>query len=145
MEGPFIQPDWWPKKSITLEGFPIQPLEDQDIRAAFCFAVCQSDKVRRCEDYKRSGHNQRVETFDCPPHHGIQTYVELAKAFASHGRPCEVWAQDLSSAYRQFPVDNPTECYSVLRCPQGPLLLRRRALAFGATSVSGASTEQLTQ
>ena len=134
MEGPFIQPDWWPKKSITVEGFTLQPLEDQDIRAAFCFAVCQSDKVRRCEDYKRSGHNQRVETFDCPPHHGIQTYVELAKAFASHGHPCEACAQDLSSAYRQFPVDNPTECYSVLCCPQGPLLLRHRALAFGATS-----------
>lgn len=109
--------DWWPCASVTVGGMESQALESPDIRCAFCFAVCQSDKVRRCEDYKRSGRNLRVRTFDVPFHHGIQTYVELSKAFHEIGQQSMAWCQDLSAAYRQFAVADPNDCFSVLCCP----------------------------
>ena len=82
----------------------------------------------------RSGHNATVRTFDTPYHHGVQTHVEISKAFYQIGQPCEVWCQDLSAACRQFAVDEPSDCFAILCCPRGPLLLRHRALCFGASS-----------
>ena len=134
MEGPFQAPDWWPRSTIDIEGYETKALEHSDIRCAFSFAVCQADKVRRCEDYRRSGHNSTVCTYDVPFHHGVQTYVEISKAFYELGEDSAVWCQDLSAAYRQFAVEQPSDCYSILCCPQGPLLLRHRALCFGASS-----------
>ena len=134
MEGPFHAPDWWPRSTIDIEGYETKALEHSDIRCAFSFAVCQADKVRRCEDYRRRGHNATVCTYDVPFHHGVQTYVEISKAFYELGEDSAVWCQDLSAAYRQFAVDQPSDCYSILCCPQGPLLLRHRALCFGASS-----------
>ena len=134
MEGPFEAPDWWPRSTIEIEGYETKALEQSDIRCAFSFAVCQADKIRRCEDYRRSGHNATVCTYDVPFHHGAQTYVEIYKSFYELGEDGAVWCQDLSAAYRQFAVDQPSDCYSILCCPQGPLLLRHRALCFGASS-----------
>ena len=134
MEGPFEAPDWWPRSTIEIEGYATKALEHSDIRCAFSFAVCQADKIRRCEDYRRSGHNSTVCTYDVPFHHGVQTYVEIYKAFYELGEDGAVWCQDLSAAYRQFAVEQPSDCYSILCCPQGPLLLRHRALCFGASS-----------
>ena len=134
MEGPFEAPDWWPRSTIEIEGYETKSLEHSDIRCAFSFAVCQADKIRRCEDYRRSGHNATVCTYDVPFHHGVQTYVEIYKAFYELGEDGAVWCQDLSAAYRQFAVEQPSDCYSILCCPQGPLLLRHRALCFGASS-----------
>ena len=134
MEGPFEAPDWWPRSTIEIEGYATKALEHSDIRCAFSFAVCQADKIRRCEDYRRSGHNATVCTYDVPFHHGVQTYVEIYKAFYELGEDGAVWCQDLSAAYRQFAVEQPSDCYSILCCPQGPLLLRHRALCFGASS-----------
>ena len=134
MEGPFEAPDWWPRSTIEIEGHETKALEHSDIRCAFSFAVCQADKIRRCEDYRRSGHNSTVCTYDVPFHHGVQTYVEIYKALYELGEDGAVWCQDLSAAYRQFAVEQPSDCYSILCCPQGPLLLRHRALCFGASS-----------
>ena len=101
---------------------------------AFCFSVKQEDKIRRCEDYRRSFHNSTIEAYDSVPHDDIQKYVELARAYSQQSSLCKFWAQDLASAYRQFPVNCPEDCYTVLNTPSGPLLFRHRALPFGSSA-----------
>lgn len=49
LEGPFQAPTDWPPAGETL-----QPLPDECIYAAMCFSVSQHNKIRRCEDYRRS-------------------------------------------------------------------------------------------
>eukprot|EP00438_Fugacium_kawagutii_P034924 Skav206385 [mRNA] locus=scaffold834:525350:529905:- [translate_table: standard] len=75
LSGPYQQPSWWPVQSITTHGLERLQLDDDDICVAFAFAVEQDDKVRRCEDFRRSGHNSTVETYDSPWHNDISTYV----------------------------------------------------------------------
>ena len=134
LEGPFETPSWWPRSSARLPGIPLVPLTNEDIYVAFCFSVKQEDKIRRCEDYRRSFHNSTIEAYDSVPHDDIQKHVELARAYSQQSSLCKFWAQDLSSAYRQFPVKHPEDCYTVLNTPSGPLLFRHRALPFGSSA-----------
>ena len=134
LEGPFETPSWWPRSSARLHGIPLVPLTNEDIYVAFCFSVKQEDKIRRCEDYRRSFHNSTIEAYDSVPHDDIQKYVELARAYSQQSSLCKFWAQDLASAYRQFPVKHPEDCYTVLNTPSGPLLFRHRALPFGSSA-----------
>eukprot|EP00438_Fugacium_kawagutii_P032160 Skav231578 [mRNA] locus=scaffold481:249616:253132:- [translate_table: standard] len=64
MSGPFQAPPDWPCQAATFDDLPLRPLPDPDFTAAFCFSVTQSDKIRRCEDFRRSFLNQTV----CPRH-----------------------------------------------------------------------------
>ncbi len=64
LDGPFAAPDGWPVPAVGLPDEALQPLPDKEIYAAFCFSVCQSDKVRRCEDDRRSHHNETVQVWD---------------------------------------------------------------------------------
>ena len=134
MEGPFHAPSWWPCRSRDLPGRPCQPLPDDDIAVSFCFSVEQSDKVRRCEDFRRSGHNSTVTAFTTPHHHDVKTFSMLALATDVSAGPPKIWAQDLASAYRQFPVKEPNHCWCALNTPEGTVLVRHRSLMFGASA-----------
>ena len=134
MSGPYRAPDWWPVPTTTIDDMPLRPLPSQEISTSFCFSVVQSDKIRRCEDFRRSGHNATVIAHDVPHHHDIRTFTELALATPPGEEASLVWAQDLDGAYRQFPVRDPTDCYCVLMTPGGPVLLQHHAMTFGAVS-----------
>ena len=134
LEGPFQSPSWWPKPSIHLEGHTLQPAPEGIMTAAFCFSVCQHQKIRRCEDHRRSFHNSTVRVGDVPPHEDITVYTNLARSFMSDGFPTAAWAQDLNSAYRQFPAKSTDHTYTILCCPDGPLVFRHCALSFGSTA-----------
>ena len=135
LEGPFTSPTDWPVHSVGLPGEALQPLPDQEIYAAFCFSVCQSDKVRRCEDYRRSHHNETVQVWDVPHHDSIDAYAKLALWWLQqqHGE-VHVWAHDLDSAYRQLGVRRPQYAYVILCTPRGPMVFRHCAMCFGATA-----------
>ena len=134
MNGPFASPSWWPASTISLEGRDTLPPPPDHAKFAFCFSVVQQDKIRRCEDLKRSHHNDTVVTHDVPAHHDVSTFVQLARQIHCGKEPPSVWTQDLQGAYRQFPVRDPSVCFCVLMTPQGPLLLQHNAMMFGAAS-----------
>eukprot|EP00435_Cladocopium_sp_Y103_P004623 s893_g1.t1 len=134
MSGPYSAPTWWPMPAASIDGLPLQPLDNEDICISFCFSVKQSDKVRRCEDFRRSGHNSTVIAHDVPHHHDIKVFTDLALSASSESTGAKIWAQDLNGAYRQFPVREPNDCFCVLMTPEGPILMRHHALMFGAAS-----------
>ncbi|CAE7666505.1 rlmN1 [Symbiodinium sp. CCMP2592] len=137
MRGPFQAPSHWPRRCVSVHshsGFEhCIPLEAHDIRVAGAFSVTQTGsdgqkKVRRCEDYRRSFHNSTILAEDVPAHDTIQTYVGVLQALHNKG----LWA-----AYRQFPLRNPNEAFTLLALlatPTGPTLWNHSVLPFGATS-----------
>ena len=134
VSGPYTNPSWWPVQAITPNQLPMIPCPDQELCPSVCFAVCQSDKVRRCEDYRRSFHNDTVCCFDTPCHHGVEDHLKIARDFHQLGHQrCETWCQDLAAAYRQFPLRTPSHGFTILITPQGPTLWRHHCLSFGAT------------
>eukprot|EP00435_Cladocopium_sp_Y103_P039676 s2661_g10.t1 len=134
MSGPYKGSGWWPVEAVSIDEMPLLQLQEDDICLSFCFSVRQTDKVRRCEDFRRSGHNATVEAHDVPHHHDIKVFTELALTLPSGQNLAKIWAQDLNGAYRQFPVREPNDCFCVLMTPRGPILLRHHALMFGAAS-----------
>ena len=143
MEGPFQAPAAWQKQTVTVPGQPgfdsLLPCPDTHPCIAWAFSVVQegSDgnrKVRRCEDYRRSFHNDTIEAFDVQPHDDISVYVSLVRHLHATGEFATIWAQDLHSAYRQYSVENPSHCYVVVMTPAGPTLWRHKVMPFGATA-----------
>ena len=134
LEGPFQNPGWWPRQAIGIEDCPMLPAPEGVMTAAFCFSVCQRQKIRRCEDHRRSLHNSTVQVADVPPHEDITVYTNIARTFMREGIPTASWAQDLNSAYRQFPVRSTEHTYTILCCPAGPVVFRHCALSFGSTA-----------
>ncbi|CAE7942077.1 unnamed protein product [Symbiodinium sp. KB8] len=143
MEGPFAAPESWKHKTVPVKDEPgfesLLSCPDAEPCIAWAFSVVQegSDgqrKVRRCEDYRRSFHNDTVEAFDVPPHDDISVYVSLIRHLAAEGEFAMIWAQDLHSAYRQYPVADPSHCYVIVMTPDGPTLWRHRVMPFGATA-----------
>eukprot|EP00435_Cladocopium_sp_Y103_P019382 s1486_g4.t1 len=110
MSGPYSAPTWWPTPATTIRDRPLLPVEDQDICTSFCFSVRQSDKVRHCKDFRRSGHNATVMAHDVPHHHDIKVFTDLALSMMSEETgAARIWAQDLNEAYRLFPVRDPND------------------------------------
>ena len=134
MSGPYKAPSWWPFPSRSLPGRELLSLPCEEACFAFSFSVRQTDKVRRCEDFRRSGHNGTILAKDVPYHHDIASFVNLARAQATMTDLSSIWAQDLAGAYRQFPVREPNDCFCVLMTPDGALILRHHAMMFGAAS-----------
>ncbi len=134
LSGPFTSPSWWPIRSVSFENEELIPLPDEEIAISFCFSVTQSDKIRRCEDFRRSGHNATVQVHDTPPHDDVDKFINVAKAYAKTGTPSQIWSQDLSGAYRQFPVRNPSDNYCAIITEYGPMLFKHHALTFGAVA-----------
>ena len=134
VSGPYSSPDWWPQPSVTPNHLPLLQCPDQNLCPSVCFAVCQSDKTRRCEDYRRSFHNDTVRCFDSPSHHGVEDHLKVTREFHRLGyHHCETWCQDLAAAYRQFPLRTPSHGFTILITPKGPTLWRHHCLSFGAT------------
>ena len=82
IEGPFkAHPDWgFTAVGIDSrgDGSKLLPVAPCAACAAFAFSVVQegSDgckKIRRCEDYRRSHHNDTVRAYDKPPHDTVDT------------------------------------------------------------------------
>ena len=76
MFGPHEAPTHWSRRTVPVTKWAhtssLVPPPSQDLLVAASFAIEQSDengdlKVRRGEDWKRSYHNQAVETHDVPP------------------------------------------------------------------------------
>eukprot|EP00435_Cladocopium_sp_Y103_P069238 s392_g33.t1 len=135
LSGPYSAPETWGVQCVGVDGHQIEPLPTERAFAACCFAVVQSDKVRRCEDYRRSFHNATVYTQDTPHHHDLGTHVDLIHHYHQRG-VCQpmIWGQDLDAAYRQVPVSPDDTAYTVLTTPQGHTLWRHAAAPFGATA-----------
>ena len=134
LDGPFVAPDDWPVKTVGIPGHPLKPLPTSEVLAAVCFSVQQSDKIRRCEDFKRSFHNSTLQATDVPTHHTVESYVHLCRHYGLHHTPSTLWTHDLDSAYRQFPVKEQSVAYTLLFLPEGPSLWCHGALCFGASA-----------
>lgn len=115
-----------------MDGGELPPLPEGPCFAACSFAVVQCDKVRRCEDFRRSAHNMTVRAADSPLHHDIEVYLQAIRFAFGMGCTPLVWGHDLQAAYRQLPVSQPGHCVSLLMTPSGPSIWRHRALPFGA-------------
>eukprot|EP00438_Fugacium_kawagutii_P014457 Skav223504 [mRNA] locus=scaffold1160:147994:152414:- [translate_table: standard] len=142
MDGPFAAPPEWGIKTIPvghnaatsrlLEGPAAHP------PTSFAFSIEQvgSDnrlKVRRGEDWRRSHHNETVETFDTPPTHRPDTFAAIARWIHRHGGEPSIWGSDQEAAYRQLPVANPQETYVLLKIPGGYTLWYHHCLLFGSS------------
>ena len=134
LTGPHVTPPGWSVDTVGVDGHPTQPLPTSEVLAAVCFSVVQSDKVRRCEDFRRSFHNSTLQADDVPTHHSVDSYVHLCRHFGDDGVVAELWTHDLDSAYRQFPIKDRSVGYSVLFTPAGPTLWCHSALCFGASA-----------
>ena len=132
MRGPFSSPSDWPVETVTAGDRALLTPPSSSVRASVCFAVEQHDKVRKCEDFKRSWHNSTMVANDAPVHHGVDYYVQLCRWLSSHDLRPMLWAHDLDAAYRQFPVRDLERAWTVLHTPQGPTLWQHLALPFGA-------------
>ena len=142
MSGPYEAPSAWPRRCVPVASHSAYskclPAES-DTRVATAFSVVQqgSDgarKVRRCEDYMRSGHNSTIHVSDIPAHDDISRYVHILLRLNAAGCQSLVWCQDLWAAYRQFPVQVPNHAFALLLTPSGPTLWRHGVLPFGAAS-----------
>ena len=134
MVGPFQAPASWPCQTVTVDNLPLLPAPDHHVYASVSFSVEQQDKIRRCEDFRRSWHNACMVAYDAPIHHGVDYYVQLCRWHAQHGHTPEVWVHDLDAAYRQIPVRDVDKAYMILQTPSGPSLWRHNALCFGAAA-----------
>ena len=132
-DGPFESPAHRTAACTAPPGLTMQPCPDQNLASSLSFAVVQVDKVRRCEDFRRSHHNDLLQVWDTPHHHDISTHISIAKAFSDLHHQCSTWCQDLNSAYRQFPLKCPSHAFTILMCPFGATLWRHHCLAFGAS------------
>ena len=133
--GPFEAPPNWGVECVAVPGHPVQPLREKEVFAAVCFAVEQTGKIRRCEDFRRSHHNSLVSVVDKPHHHDIETYVDIIRHYHAIGFASPtVWGQDLDAAYRQIPVFPDAMAFTVLITPMGPTLWRHTACPFGAAA-----------
>jgi hypothetical protein len=149
IEGPFAAPPGANYTTVTVKDLPLLPCPDERPLIAVAFPIIQTGsdgqlKVRRGEDWRRSGHNSTVTADDAPYHHTIDHYIEVTRQLRqlrdeySRASPENssllVWGHDHEGAYRQLPVREQSQCYLLLHTPQGPTLWRHAALLFGAVS-----------
>ena len=93
------------------------PHDDPFIAVAFSIEQTGSDgntKIRRGEDWRRSGHNATCTMHDRPFHHTPDHFVSLGLAFLEEALSEElaVWGHDHDDAYRQLPLDDPRQMFS---------------------------------
>ena len=134
VQGPFAAPLTWPCITVAPHGHQLLPAPAGPIYPSICFSVVQSDKIRRCEDLRRSFHNQTIRATQTPTHHTVDVYVDAIRRLGQQSQSPTLWSHDLDSAYRQFPVKDQSFSYTILFTDSGPTLWRHGALAFGATS-----------
>ncbi|CAE7405213.1 unnamed protein product, partial [Symbiodinium necroappetens] len=114
---------------------PFVPDTVAESPAAFgsrAFPVVQQDKVRRADDWRRSGHNSTVFVLDSQPYAGTQTVLTSVQAAADFGQPV-LAALDHDGAYRALPVRDPDECFVFVPSEKGPEVYQHLVLPFGGT------------
>ena len=142
MSGPYAAPSDWPRQCVPVashQDFSVCLPAQEDAKVAAAFSVVQqgsdgSRKVRRCEDYRRSGHNATVHVSDVPAHDDTDKCVQILLRLNAAGHSSELWCQDLQVAYRQLPVQETSHAVALLLTPSGPTLWRHDVLPFGAAS-----------
>ena len=108
---PYQAPHWWTKPSVAPSKgkrrtlLPI-PHSDPYIAMAFSIEQTGSDgntKIRRGEDWRRSGHNATCTMHDQPFHHTPDHLVAVGLESLGDDprRPLSVWGHDHDGAYRQ--------------------------------------------
>ena len=110
-----------------------------EVGAAASFPILQTDeagqlKVRRGEDWRRSGHNATVRADDIPTHHFVTDFAALARHLADEGTDLHLYGHDLLNAYRQWPVREPAQCGTFLPTTDGVTLWFHNAMCFGAAA-----------
>ncbi len=144
MDGPFTAPTWWDIPAVALPQHAhtrqLKPLPHPTPVIAVAFSIHQTGsdgqpKVRRGEDWRRSGHNRSCNMADQPHHHTPDHYVWLAQ----HTNICRstrlhVWGHDHDGAYRQLPLQDPSLAYVLLLTPEGPTLWLHHVLLFGSAA-----------
>ena len=137
MEGPFRAPTTWTKDTVPLSLFEhtsklLQLPDNEPTPCAFAFPVIQfgSDgrrKIRRAEDWKRSGANSTNTVQDKPACHDIYAFVEVMCLLRDSGQDLSTqnivtWALDHEDAYRQFPAKWPWQTGMILHTPSRPTM-----------------------
>lgn len=88
MRGPFEAPNWFTSPTAHLQTskrtLPKQPIPHKDPIIAMAFSIHQTGsdgkpKVRRGEDWRRSGHNSGWQMDDQPYRHTPDHYISLAQ------------------------------------------------------------------
>ena len=143
MNGPYRQPTSWTTKTIAPAGYDLALLHlpHQNPKIAMAFSIKQTgsdgkDKIRRGEDWRRSGHNSTCIMHDQPFHHTPDHFASLVMQ-THQTRPTadmHVWGHDHDGAYRQLPLDNPESAYVLLQTPDGPTLWSHNVLLFGSSA-----------
>ncbi|CAE7346915.1 PUB3, partial [Symbiodinium sp. CCMP2456] len=135
--GPCAAPDHW---SVAASALPwtadmhtLRRPPLGDCFAALSFAICQIDengelKLRRGEDWRRSGHNATMSAEDVPTRHFLGDIVDFILAAWHEGWDPKVFGHDLQNAYRQWAVRFPGHCGTFLPTDQGV------TLCFGAAA-----------
>ena len=140
--GPTRAPAWLKARAVALpwrDGVAhlVEPPPGEVFLAA-SFAIVQIDehgniKIRRGEDWRRSGHNSTVAADDVPTHHFLGSFVDLARRMAGDGVVL-IFGHDLLNAYRQWPVRCPAHCGTFLPTAAGMTFWYHLAMNFGATA-----------
>eukprot|EP00439_Symbiodinium_sp_Y106_P019720 s5341_g2.t1 len=141
-------PGWRPRSDArctsptTIENFAATNWEYAFVAASF--PVIQEDergkvKVRRAEDWRRSGHNATVRAHDVPTHHFVNDYVDMIRRLvALVGVPAEVrtrvFGHDMLNAYRQWPVRHPSHSGTFVAGAAGVTLSFHLAMCFGTAA-----------
>ncbi|OLQ14118.1 hypothetical protein AK812_SmicGene1756 [Symbiodinium microadriaticum] len=105
---------------------------EHQVFVAKAFPVVQGDKVRRADDWRRSGHNATAWASDCPPYQGTPT---VASSVWRAGKTCRptLSAVDHEGAYRNFPVRSPKECSTLLPEEGDERVWLHQVLPFGSS------------
>ena len=82
IEGPFEAPQHWKVKTVATQNRRLIPLPQQRIAVAPAFPITQTGsdgklKIRRGEDWRRSGHNQTIIVEDAPHHSNVDAIIQL--------------------------------------------------------------------
>ena len=122
----------WPRECLRHVQQPLQQTENTCEFAAKAFPIVQGDKVRRGDDWLRSGHNSTVWASDTPPYSGTATIIAAVRYCARKSSP-HLAAVDHEGAYRSLPVRDPRECCTVLPGEPEGSVWQHTVLPFGAT------------
>ena len=91
-------------------------------------------KVRRGEDWRRSGHNATTQTLDTPRHHTVDDLTLVARWLHRRGHhDLHIWGHDHQSAYRQLLLDQPQMALLLLFTEFGPTFWMNHVYLLGAS------------
>ena len=146
--GPTRAPPGWNLRTTAVLDRPgvdtlVPPPPGQHFVAA-SFPIVQTDeagndKIRRGEDWRRSGHNSTIRAHDVPTHHFVDDYVDMIRRLVEIvGVPevaaIRIFGHDLMNAYRQWPVRDPAHSGTFLAGPHGVTMWFHVAMCFGAAA-----------